>query len=191
MINKDTLVKVVNKYSGTVGYKVPDLGVQRDFYPGEKKDITYDELEKLSFAPGGKAILSDYLEISDQSIYAQLMGVSPEPEYSYSREDIKKLMETGTLDQFLDCLDFAPASIKELIKDMAVELPLNDVAKRKAVQEKLGFDVTKAIEIKETKFDGGDAADSDQPKTTATRRVAINNTTPAPTGRRYQPAAKG
>ena len=191
MTNKDTLVKVVNKYNGTVGYKVPDLGVQRNFYPGERKEITYDELEKLSFAPGGKAILCDYLEISDQSVYAQLMGVSPEPEYSYSKEDIKKLMETGTLDQFLDCLDFAPASVKELIKDMAVELPLNDVAKRKAVQEKLGFDVTKAIEIKETKFDGGDAVDSDQSKTVTTRRVAINSTTPAPTGRRYQPAEKG
>jgi hypothetical protein len=64
-------------------------------------------------------------------------------------------MKVGTLEQFLDCLDFAPESVLENIKDMAVSLPLNDVSKRNAIQEKLGFDVSKAIEIKNTKFDGG------------------------------------
>ena len=66
MINKDTLIKVVNKYNGTVGYNVPDLGVHRNFYPNESKDITFDELEKLSFAPGGEAILKDFLEIQNK-----------------------------------------------------------------------------------------------------------------------------
>ena len=56
-------------------------------------------------------------------------------------------MKNGSLEQFLDCLDFAPDVIKDMIKDLAVELPLNDMAKRQAIQDKLGFDVTKAIEI--------------------------------------------
>ena len=34
-----------------------------------------------------------------------------------------------------------------MVKDMAVALPLNDVAKRQAILEKLNFDVTKALEI--------------------------------------------
>ena len=43
-MNRDTLIKVVNKYNGVVGYSVPDLGVERNFYPGESKDITFNEL---------------------------------------------------------------------------------------------------------------------------------------------------
>jgi len=39
-------------------------------------------------------------------------------------------MKTGSLDEFLDCLDFAPEGVTDLIKTLAVELPLNDVAKR-------------------------------------------------------------
>ena len=30
-MNKDTLVKVVNKYNGTVGYTVSDLNIHRNF----------------------------------------------------------------------------------------------------------------------------------------------------------------
>ena len=50
-----------------------------------------------------------------------------EPEYHYTEDDIKTLLISGTLDQFLDCLDFAPDVIKDMIKDLAVELPVNDM----------------------------------------------------------------
>jgi len=62
-------------------------------------------------------------------------------------------MQTGSLDEFLDCLDFAPDVVKDMIKDISVTLPLNDVAKRDAIKEKLNFDVARAIEIKNTKTD--------------------------------------
>ena len=110
-------------------------------------------------------------------------------EYHYSEEDVKQLMQTGSLDQFLDCLDFAPQVIKEMIKTLAVELPLNDVQKREAIKEKLGFDVTKAIEIKNTDYDGGDKNSSDEVEKT-TRRAAPIKTGATPTGRRYQPENK-
>jgi hypothetical protein len=103
-------------------------------------------------------------------------------------------MQTGTLDQFLDCLDFAPESVREIIKDMAVELPLNDVAKRNAVQEKLGFDVTRAIEIKNTKYDGEDEnhAENENSKHSGRRTTPIKSeeTPAAPSGRRYKPITK-
>jgi hypothetical protein len=118
-----------------------------------------------------------------------LFNMKSEPEYHYSENDIKQLLTTGTLDQFLDCLDFAPDAIKDMIKDLAVDLPLNDMAKRQAIQDKLGFDVTKAIEIKNTKYDGGDPDDSNRVERT-TRRAAPINTEAAPTGRRYKPEAK-
>ena len=154
MANKNDLIKVINKYSGIVGYDVPDLHLHRDFFPNEEKEISYEELEKLSFTPGGDVILSDYLEITDKEVANILLHKKPEPEYFYSRDDIKRLLTTASLDEFLDCLDFAPNVILDMVKEMAVELPLNDIQKRDAIKTKLGYDVSKIIEIKNTKFDG-------------------------------------
>ncbi len=187
-MDRNSLIKVVNKYNGSVGYRVPDLNVRRRFYPGETKEITFDELEKLSYSPGGYSILTEYLEIQDENAINAILHGSPEPEYHYTKDDIKTLLNTGSLDQFLDCLDFAPESVKEIIKDMAVDLPLNDVRKREAILEKLGFDVDKAIMIKNTKYDG-DFQEQEEEKR-AVRRTSPLKTVAAPSGRRYKPIAK-
>lgn len=187
MIDENKVIKVINKYNGIVGYKVPQLGVERTFHPKESKKITFNELEKLSFLPGGESILKNYLEITDEDVIMELFNTKLEPEYHYSEQDIKTLLKEGTLDQFLDCLDFAPQGIIDLIKDIAVSLPVNDMAKREAIKEKLGFDVTRAIEIKHTKYDGGDEDDSKSDNHRTGRRAAPIKTgaAPAPTGRRY------
>ena len=192
MDKKNTFIKVVNKYSGVVGYEVPDLNVHRDFFPNESKDISYEQLERLSFVPGGETILRQYLEITDKEVANQILHKTPEPEYYYSEEDIKRIMQYGTLDEFLDCLDFAPSVVIDMIKTLAVDLPLNDVAKRDAIKDKFGYDVTKAIEIKNTKYDGGDPVEN--PNTASSGRRAPIKTTdtvaPAATGRRYQAPKK-
>jgi len=192
MIDKDKIVKVINKFNGTVGYDVPELGVHRNFYPRESKDIRYEELEKLSYIPGGDVILKEYLEIVDEDIVMALFNERSEPEYHYSEEDVKKLLIEGSLDQFLDCLDYAPDAIKDTIKDLAVELPLNDMAKRQAIQDKLGFDVTKAIEIKNTKFDVETEAVMEKETRSGRRAAPIKSESAAatPSGRRYKPIAK-
>lgn len=38
---------VYNKSAGRAVYKLPELGVRRMFYPGEHKEISVSELEKL------------------------------------------------------------------------------------------------------------------------------------------------
>lgn len=191
MIDKNKMIKVINKFNGTVGYDVPEMGVHRNFYPKESKEISFEELERLSFVPGGDVILRNYLEIVDEDAIMALFNEKPEPEYHYSENDVKQLLTTGTLDQFLDCLDFAPDVIKDMIKDLAVELPLNDMAKRQAIQDKLGFDVTRAIEIKNTKYDG-ETEEVTETKVSGRRAAPIkaNNTTAAPSGRRYHPVNK-
>ena len=63
-----------------------------------------------------------------------------------SEQDIRDLIVNGSLDAFLDCLDFAPVGVLDLIKTLAIKIPCNDIAKRNAIKEKLGFDVTKALE---------------------------------------------
>ena len=187
MIDKNKMVKVINKFSGTVGYDVPEMGVHRNFYPKESKEISFEELERLSFIPGGDVILRNYLEIVDEDVIMALFNEKPEPEYHYSENDVKQLLTTGSLDQFLDCLDFAPDVIKDMIKDLA----LNDMAKRQAIQDKLGFDVTKAIEIKNTKYDG-ETEEITETRTSGRRAAPIktDNTTAAPSGRRYKPITK-
>lgn len=148
-MEKTTLIKVLNRDNGSVVYSIPEMnGLRRVFQAGETKEITFEELEKLSYIPGGMELLEDSLVILNNAQAVRLILGNVEPEYSYSREDIIKLMKTGSLDEFLDCLDFAPEGVKDLIKNLSVELPLNDVSKREAILNKLGFNVDNAIRIK-------------------------------------------
>lgn len=177
MIDKTEIIKVTNKGRGITGYVIPDLGnLYREFMPGETKEITMDELRKLSYIPGGKAMLKNYLLIQNEEAVAELLN-EVQPEYYYTAEDVKDLLLNGSLDALKDCLDYAPAGTLDLVKKLAVELELNDVKKREAIREMLGFNVTKAIEIeKET-----NAEEEKQPAKPA-RRVAATATTTA--GRR-------
>ena len=43
-MERDVLIKVKNRGNGLVGYNVDELGVRRLFYPGETKEITFNEL---------------------------------------------------------------------------------------------------------------------------------------------------
>ena len=155
MIEKDTLIKVKNRYSGTVGYTIPELGnLHRSFSKGETKEITMDELRKLSYISGGKVLLQNYLIVQNQDALKELLSDDVEPEYYYGEEEIKKLLLTGSNDQLLDCLEFAPEGVIGLVKDLAVSLKINDISKRNIILEKTGFNVTNAIAINEETIEG-------------------------------------
>ena len=155
MIEKDTLIKVKNRDSGTVGYTIPELGnLHRSFSKGETKEITMDELRKLSYISGGKILLQNYLIVQNQDALKELLSDDVEPEYYYGEEEIKKLLLTGSNDQLLDCLEFAPEGVIGLVKDLAVSLKINDISKRNIILEKTGFNVTNAIAINEETIEG-------------------------------------
>ena len=80
------------------------------------------------------------------------MGVHTEPEYYLDEAGVIKLLTEGSLDEFLDCLDFAPIGVIDLIKSLAVSLPLSDYNKRKALKDKTGFDLDKALTNKEAEL---------------------------------------
>lgn len=151
MLEKNTIIKVMNRDNGTVGYTIPDLNnLHRNFQPKEEKEVTMEELRKLSYLPGGETIIRDCLIIENEEALKELL-CDVEPEYFYTEEDIKTLLTSGTIDQFMDCLDFAPAGVIDLVKDLAVKMEINDIRKRQAILEKTGFNVDKAIQInKET-----------------------------------------
>ena len=147
MIDDRTKVKVTNRIAGYVTYNIPDMqNLSRTFTSKETKLVDFEELRRLMYVPGGQGILEKYLIIEDKDVLKEL-GLAVEPEYFYNEEEIKNLFVNGTLDEFLDCLDFAPEGVLDTIKLLAVQMPLNDVAKRQAILDKTGFDVTRAIEL--------------------------------------------
>lgn len=178
-MEKSTLVKVLNRDNGAVVYEIPEMnGLKRVYQAGETKEVTFEELEKLSYIPGGMPLLKDSLVILNNNEAIKILLGHVEPEYSYSREDIINLMKNGSLEEFLDCLDFAPQGVKDLIKTLSVELPLNDVAKREAILNKLGFNVDNAIRIKKESDISSDSQHTverrvrkEQSGTTTVRRV--------------------
>lgn len=162
-MTRNTLIKVLNRDNGSVVYSLPELnGLRRVFQAGETKEITFEEIEKLSYIPGGKALLTDSLVILNNQEAIDLILGHVEPEYSYSKSDIIKLLQQGSLDEFLDCLDFAPEGVIDLIQTLSVELPLNDVSKREAILNKTGFNVDNALRIKR---------EAEEPETTQTPTV--------------------
>ena len=175
-----TTCLVKNRGAGHVSYRIPEDGVRRSFAPGETKEISYQELEKLTFQPGGMVILTNYLQIMEQDAL-NTFGIHTEPEYHMSERDVATLIKSGSLDAFLDALDFAPTAVIDLIKKLSIDIPLMDMNKRKALKEKTGFDVDAALRhIEEDK-------DDDQStilKQTGERRVKPDA---APAGRRTTP----
>lgn len=143
-MDNNTMYMVTNRSASMVVYSVPEDNVRREFAPGETKKIRHGELEKLSYQPGGSELISNYLLIKNDDAIKEL-NVHTEPEYFLTQPEIIELIQHGSLDAWLDCLDFAPDGVIEMIKTLSVQLPLDNHQKRKALKEKTGFDVDAAI----------------------------------------------
>ena len=173
-MDKSTIVSVTNRDNGVVGYTVPDLGIRRIYQPQETKDVTFEELLKLSYLPGGNTILKENLIIHSDEAIKSLFG-EVEPEYYYTEEDIKKLLTVGSLEQLEDCLDFAPEGVKDIVKDLAIKMQINDISKREAIHKATGLDISKAIEIDKQSQDSDDEGAAADKTSTKTRRAAPIN----------------
>lgn len=189
----NTTYNVKNRSSSRVIYRIPELNIRREFMPGETKKITYEELEKLSYRPGGENLIANYLQISDIEVAQEFNSGRPiELEYNFSEEDVRKLLTTGSLDSLLDALDFAPAGVIDLIKSIAISLPLTDLQKAAAIKAKTNFDVATAIRhveeekqamLEETNgnkaqanvYDNGGGRRVNSETTSAGRRVSAEN----------------
>ena len=138
---------VTNRSASKVIYSVPDLGVKiREFQPGETKKISFEELEGLNYQPGGPSLIANYLQIQDVKAQQTLIG-QVEPEYNMSIDQVKELILHGSLDEWLDCLDFAPEGVIDIIKELSVELPLTDTRKMETFQQKFNVNLANAIKL--------------------------------------------
>lgn len=141
----EKLINVKNRGTGIVCYTLEESGIRRSYSPGEtKKNIKVKELEELTYIPGGTALINKYLVINDEEV-CEYLGLTIEPEYYYEESTIRTLLAQGSVEQLLDCLDFAPTGVIDLVKKIAIETEVNDVAKRMAIKDKLSLDVTAAI----------------------------------------------
>ena len=113
-MDKNTLIKVINRAEHTVGYTIPERGVRRQFGPRQEREIEFGELEDLSFLPGGDIILLNYLVVKDEEAVKKLFG-NVEPEYFYTADDVKRILTTGSIDEFLDCLECSVLYLLQLL----------------------------------------------------------------------------
>lgn len=136
-------MKVTNRSAGVVGYTIPEMSIRRRYQPGETKDIQKEEIDKLIYQPGGEFLLRNYLQVSVEDV--ETLGLEVEREYHLDKNGVIDLMKNGSLDEFLDALDFAPEGVIEMFKDLAVSLPLGDSNKIEALKKKTGFDAMVAL----------------------------------------------
>lgn len=140
-------MKVKNRMAANVVYEIPEDHITRFFTAGEVKNIDKEEMVKLSYQAGGLTLIRDCFLMDDREFVEECFSGNVEPEYWYDVPDVEALMTSGSIEEFEDCLDFAPLGVLEIIKDKAVTMPLNDVEKINAIKNTLGFDVLKAIEL--------------------------------------------
>lgn len=185
-------IKVKNRSNRMLVYSIPDMNIRREWAPGEVKNLTREELDALSYVPGGTTMLRDSLFIDDADVVKE-MPIKVEPEYYLDDKGVIDLIQNGTVEAFLDCLDFAPDGVIDLIKKYAYELPCNDSRKRDGLKAKTGFDVTLALqhkaEVEAAQAEEANTTESGmEVKAAPTRRAA--QTEAQPEGRRTTPKYK-
>jgi hypothetical protein len=180
-MDMNKLMNVKNRSASLVVYKATldnGMTLRREIRPGETIKVPYEELVKLSYQPGGRTMMESFLLIEAEEAREDL-SLHTELEYDMNEAQIIELLRSGSMDAFLDCLDFAPTGVMDLVKKYAVELPLNDSAKREALKNKTGFDVSRALENNAPEVE--DLGQVEAPA--ATRRVQPATSTP---GRRTE-----
>lgn len=140
-------IKIKNRSDSFVGFGIPEMHLRREFSPNEIKEVESEEIEKLAYQPGGQELLDKYFMIMDKDFAEKVSpSVASEPEYKFTEEDIKDLLVNGSLDKFLDFLDFAPDGAIDLAKNLAVTYA-SDTNKIDAIYKKTGFNVLKAQQL--------------------------------------------
>jgi hypothetical protein len=182
----EKICEVTNRSGSNVFYSIDEDNLRREFTPGETKRIPYAELEKLSYRPGGRAILAEYLMVKNVEALNEL-DMQVEQEYNMDANAVKEMLINGSLDQLLDALDFAPGGVIELIKDIALALPLNDMQKREAIYKATGFNVDAAI--RNIQLEKQAAAEEGQVEETTGKQRRVKSEE-KPAGRRTTPQYK-
>ena len=179
-MDNNKVYKVKNRSASSVVVRIPEINVRKEFAPGQVLTMTYDELTRLSFQPGGRALMENFLQIMEDEVNDAL-GVVREAEYYMTEQQIVDMLKSGSLEQFEDCLDFAPIGVIDLVKQFSVQLPLTDTRKIKALKDKTGFDVERALENARADEED-DEPDSEKSANRPSRRTNVDYKAPSSSG---------
>jgi len=143
-----TPVRVANLSPHVVEYVLTDPAVRRTFTPAtptqvDLKTIQFHELYTLYNSPGGPRLVYDHLQIQDNRI-REALGLPTDPEFGFSYNDIKKLVQEGTEEEILDAIEFGPYYIPQWMKNIIVTEGLNDYSKRKFFGTLFSMDLNSA-----------------------------------------------
>ena len=178
---KDTDIIAVRNFTDQRGvYTIPEKNIRRDFSGFETKQVQAGELRELWFKSGGAKLLQDYLGVNNKEL-AKEFGITNDlftHEYSWTNEDIDRVLTSGSEDELADALDYAPRGIVETIIDRAVALRIPNMNKRKLIKEMTDKDINKKIGYAELL-----ATDNDKVENTPRRR-RVSQSEEKPAGRR-------
>ena len=147
-IPDDTKVEVQNMTSGTLSYRLPS-GPYRLFSNNMRMTVTAGELRELATTQGGRVLLQSHLSVHNPEL-AREFGVDEDTvEYTWTEEDIRRVLTEGDMDELLDALDFAPEGIVEELARKAVEWKIPDNNKIKAISEATNLDIASQIRNQE------------------------------------------
>lgn len=146
-------VQVQNLADHQVGFSDNNAGLVRRivFPPQATMELDVDILERLNYTYGGKVLLRDFLSIKDKDL-ALKFGVDEETfenEYNWTQDDVDNVLTNEPLERLLDALDFGPDGIIDLIVSRATALPINDISKMRAIEEKTGKQIELMIKNKD------------------------------------------
>lgn len=147
MVKDTDKVLVRNFTNQRVVYTIPEKNIRRDFASFESKTVEVGELRELWFKSGGAKLLQDYLGVDNKEL-AKEFGITDdlfEHEYTWTQEDIDRVLTSGSEDELADALDYAPRGIVETLVDRAVALRIPDMNKRKLIKNMTDKDVSKKI----------------------------------------------
>lgn len=180
MLQDTDRVTVRNFTDQRVVYVIPEKNIRREFMGFESKVVEVGELRELWYKSGGAKLLQDYLGVDNKEL-AKEFDITDDlfnHEYSWTQEDIDRVLTSGSEDELADALDYAPRGIVETLVDRAVALRIPNMNKRKLIKEMTDKDISKKIAYSEM-------LDSDEPEKLATpHRRRVNKTTSAGTSRR-------
>lgn len=146
----DELVTVTNITRSPIGYTLSSNNVRRIIAGGATVKVTADELRNLNLESGGNVLIKDYLRVNNRDLALEF-GISEDlfdHEYNWGREKIDDVLLNGSMDEFLDALDFAPHRVINMLVERAVELEAPDNNKLNALSKRTALNISSMIENK-------------------------------------------
>ena len=140
-------IEVESKYRGYLSVKEENTNIRRVFpHIGFKMSLDEEAIKNISYSPGGREILENYLIIKDEKLVEDL-ALNLEPEDTFNENDIKELLTKGTYEQLEDALKYGSSGTRELIKDCAIDIKLSDNNKVKLISNFLNINLNTILDF--------------------------------------------